>query len=184
MKHKSNKRFIIFIATCFVFVLAAIYVCFYYFDFRKIRLKTFPYTYKAALDINSDLDGTHTFEEFLEIQRFLNTKEGTSMGRGIGLEIGNSFWMYSGSSDDKFTYFKSLTTFPSGSAPIIRDFIKSGYIDVMHSYGNFSRVGGFHRDMALKRSMSLKSRGVWLMFGLIMEMSLILRMLDPIHLTS
>jgi hypothetical protein len=134
-----------------------------------IRLRTFPYPYKAALAICSDIDETHTLEEFLEIQRFLNTKEKTSMGRGIGLEIGNSFWMYSTAAKDQFTYFKGLTSEPSDSAPIIKDFIKTGHIDAMHSYGNFSKVGGFRRDMATKALHELNKHGcqvdVWIDHG-------------------
>ncbi|MCJ7646751.1 hypothetical protein MUO65_07650, partial [bacterium] len=38
-----------------------------------VALRKFPYPYKAVMTISSDIDGTTTKEEFLEIQRFLNT---------------------------------------------------------------------------------------------------------------
>ena len=60
----------------------------------QVGLRKFPYPYKAALAICSDIDNTETLEEFLEIQKFLNTNTMTSLGRGLGLEIGNSFLMY------------------------------------------------------------------------------------------
>ena len=53
-----------------------------------------PYPYRAALTICSDIDDTQNTADFLEIQRFLNTKQQTSMGEGLGLEIGNSFYFY------------------------------------------------------------------------------------------
>jgi len=96
----------------------------------KVTLRKFPYPYKAAMAICSDIDGTTTVEEFLEIQKFLNTKEITSMGKGIGLEIGNSFMMYAPPTC-AFSYYSPKPE----NAQIIKKFIKSGYIDCMHSYG-------------------------------------------------
>ena len=96
----------------------------------KVALRRFPYPYKAAMTICSDIDGTTTKEEFLEIQKFLNTKEETSMGDGVGLEIGNSFMMYAPPTC-AFSYFSGNP----GNAQIVKKFIKTGYIDFMHSYG-------------------------------------------------
>jgi len=96
----------------------------------KVALRKFPYPYKAAMTLCSDIDGTTTKEEFLEIQKFLNTKEETSMGDGVGLEIGNSFMMYAPPTC-AFSYFSGNP----GNARIIKKFIKTGYIDFLHSYG-------------------------------------------------
>jgi hypothetical protein len=96
----------------------------------RISLRRYPYPYRAALAICSDIDETQTTEEFLEIQRFLNTKQQTSMGEGVGLEIGNSFYFYD---DEKhFSYF----THDERARPIIIDLIKAGYLDCLHSYGD------------------------------------------------
>ena len=96
----------------------------------KVALRKFPYPYKAAVAICSDIDGTTSKEEFLEIQKFLNTKEKTSMGEGVGLEIGNSFMMYAPPTC-AFSYYSANP----GNAKVIKKFIKTGYIDFMHSYG-------------------------------------------------
>ncbi len=96
----------------------------------KVALRKFPYPYKAAMTICSDIDETTTKEEFLEIQKFLNTKEETTMGQGVGLEIGNSFMMYAPPAC-AFSYFSRNP----GSAQVIKKFIKTGYIDFIHSYG-------------------------------------------------
>ena len=114
----------------------------------EVNLRKFPYPYKAAIAICSDIDNTETLEEFLEIQRFLNTREMTSMGEGLGLEIGNSFLSYE-PPDGAISYYLS--------GPFVRktiiNFIKSGQIDVMHSYGKKS---DFTREDAVKSLADLK----------------------------
>jgi len=115
---------------------------------KKVALRKFPYPYKAAMTICSDIDKTATKEEFLEIQKFLNTKEITTMGKGIGLEIGNSFMMYAPPTST-FSYFSGK---PDDAQTIIR-FIKAGRIDVMHSYGEKL---GFSRKDAVKALEELK----------------------------
>jgi len=96
----------------------------------EIALRKFPYPYRAAMAICSDIDGTTTKEEFLEIQKLLNTKEQTSMGEGIGLEIGNTFMMYA-EPTCAISYFSKNPE----SAKVIKRFIETGYIDCIHSYG-------------------------------------------------
>ena len=117
----------------------------------NISLRKFPHPYKAALTICNDLD-EYTFEEFIEIHRFLNTREETSMGQGLGLEIGDSFWMYSVKSDvsDSFTYFDGLSDERTPYAETIKKLVKAGYLDCLHTYGNFNQYGGFHRGYAEK----------------------------------
>ena len=117
----------------------------------NVALRKFPYPYKAAMTICSDIDGTTTKEEFLEIQRFLNTKEKTRIGKGIGLEIGNSFMMYAPPTC-AFSYFSGNP----GDKEIIGKFIKAGYIDVMHSYGE---KPDFSREDAVKALEELERNG-------------------------
>ncbi len=95
-----------------------------------VALRKFPYPYMAALAISNDMDDTQTLDEFLEIQKFINTREMTSMGQGIGLNIGNSFLPYE-PANGAISYFSGD---PNVSATIIRD-IRNGSIDVIHSYG-------------------------------------------------
>lgn len=119
-----------------------------YNDESEVALRKFPYPYKAAMAISSDIDNTETLEEFLEIEKFLNTREITSMGEGLGLEIGNSFFFYE-PADQAISYFLSS---PSVRESII-SFIKLGQIDVMHSYGKKS---DFTREDAVKSLTELK----------------------------
>ncbi len=133
---------------------------------QSIRLRKFPFPYKAAFTICSDIDGT-SFENFLEIHRFLNTNQSTSLGTGLGLEIGDSFWFYSkpGSPDHAFAYFDESNQHPSPCAEIMRELMRAGYLDVLHSYGNFSEAHGikqpiFSRAVAEKALNELAKIGV------------------------
>jgi len=109
-----------------------------YNDEGSVALRKFPYPYRAALAVSSDIDRTGTLEEFLEIQEFLNTNNTTSMGKGVGLEIGNSFLMFE-APDGTISYFNSK----ADVAQTIREFVNSGRIDFIHSFGkkeDFSRA--------------------------------------------
>lgn len=106
----------------------------------QVTLRQFPYPYRAALAICSDIDETETAEELLEIHRFLNTTQPTSMGNGVGLEIGNSVYFY----DDK----REVSYFTHGerTRSLIVDLIQAGYIDCLHSYGD----AAFSRDQIVR----------------------------------
>lgn len=114
----------------------------------EVVMRKFPYPYKAALTICSDIDQTFSVEEFLKIQRFLNSKDSTSMGPGIGLEIGNSFFMFE--PNRHFSYFSNKKK----DQEVIREYIKNGLIDCMHSYGekhDFSREDAKRSIMELNK---------------------------------
>jgi hypothetical protein len=106
----------------------------------SVTLRKFPYPYQAALAISSDIDGTSSTDEFLEIQRFLNTQQVTSMGPGIGLEIAANFFMYD--TKRSFSYF----THSEQARQVIIDLIHAGYIDAIHTYGD----AACHRDQILR----------------------------------
>jgi hypothetical protein len=84
------------------------------------------------LAICSDLDSTPDWRAYWEIMRFLNTTEATSMGPGVGLEVGNS--IYFDMRDEEFAYWN---TDGAGRA-MVCTLIHSGHIDCLHSYGNLA----------------------------------------------
>lgn len=94
------------------------------------------------LAICSDLDETPDHHVFFEIMRYLNTTEETSMGRGIGLEVGNS--IYFDMSPGQFSYWN---TDDEGRA-MIRSLIQSGHIDCLHSFGDLATTRK-HAERAL-----------------------------------
>ena len=121
-----------------------------YYNTSEISLRKFPYPYRAAISINSDIDYTGTVEEFLEIHKFLNTNELTSMGEGLGLELGNSFLFYE-IPDHTISYFEKNSEISKN----ISCLINSGYIDTMHSYG---KKTDFERDDAIDALKELRNK--------------------------
>jgi len=112
-----------------------------------VTLRKYPYPYMGMLAINSDIDRC-TLSEFEEIHRFLNTKEQTSIGEGLGLDIADSFWFYNkqhGWVDELPAGFGDTMCYCQGTdintykdkEKIIK-YLYCGWIDTMHTYGNFN----------------------------------------------
>jgi len=111
------------------------------------------------LAICSDLDDTPDKHVYLEIMRFLNTTEMTAMGRGVGLEVGNSIHFQA-----KPGIFSYLSTDDAGRE-MVRRLIRSGHIDCLHSFGELV----FTRDGAKRALNELKQHDcrleVWVDHG-------------------
>jgi len=99
---------------------------------NNVRLRSLPYPYRAMLAICSDLDEPPDRRTYWEIMRFLNTTLPTPIGRGVGLEVGNS--IYFDMPADQFAYW---TTDDAGR-DMIRSLIRTGHIDCLHSYGDLA----------------------------------------------
>lgn len=97
-----------------------------------VSLRRIPYPYRAILAICSDLDETPDRHVYLESMRFLNTLATTSMGPGVGLEIGNS--IYFDMPPDQFSYWNT----DGHGRSIVRDLIHSGHTDCLHSFGDLA----------------------------------------------
>jgi SAM-dependent methyltransferase len=141
----------------------------------SVVLRDFPFPYRAMLAISTDIDGT-LLDNFREVHRFLNTRESTAMGEGVGLDIANSCWIFDtpGAGHDSVSYFRSWSDHtPNPAADELVAYIRAGWIDTLHSYGNFTAAdrlgGGFSRALAIaalevfaKRNLSLP---VWTNHG-------------------
>jgi hypothetical protein len=84
------------------------------------------------LAICSDLDETPDAETYFELMRFLNTTDETSMGTGVGLEVGNT--IYFDMPPGQFSYWNTTET----NREKIRTLIRSGHIDCLHSFGDLA----------------------------------------------
>lgn len=82
------------------------------------------------LAVCSDLDETPNRQVYAEIARFLNTTQTTSMGPGIGLEVGNT--IYFDMPADQFAYWNT----DEAGRQMVRALIRSGHIDCLHSFGD------------------------------------------------
>lgn len=82
--------------------------------------------------ICSDLDETPDKEVYFETMKFLNTNGPTSMGDGVGLEVGNT--IYFDMPPGQFSYWNTDVR----GRETIRALIRSGHIDCLHSYGDLA----------------------------------------------
>jgi O-antigen/teichoic acid export membrane protein len=106
-------------------------------------LRPLPYPYKAGLAICSDLDLTPDRDVYLETTRFLNTTEPTTMGFGVGLEVGNT--IYFDMDPSQFAYWNT----DEQGREMVRTLIRSGHIDCLHSFGDLATTRG-HAARALE----------------------------------
>ena len=100
-----------------------------YMSSNDVQLRHFPYPYRAMLAICSDLDSTFNRHVYLEIMKFLNTTETTSMGPGVGLEVGNS--IHFRAIPPQFSYWDT----DDAGREMVRTLIHSGHVDCLHSFG-------------------------------------------------
>ncbi|MHB1684819.1 MAG: hypothetical protein ACYCYO_18665 [Bacilli bacterium] len=141
---------------------------------QSVSLRKFPYPFQAMLAIESDADHV-TLRKFNLIHEFLNTTIETPMGRGLGLDVSDSFFLYNGSNmrytiDMNHTPLSSEMTFFKGishqlyDGPILLYYMKVGWIDTIHSMGDFSRVGAkgtlFTRAQAVYAMHYMMAHGV------------------------
>lgn len=149
----------------------------------NITVRKFPYPYSSMLALCSDIDDA-TLDDFKTYHQFLNTKEKTAHGQGIGLDVGDSMWLYMADSypktsqgghgsDKVMTYYKGTSNTLKNDGDEIVHFIRSGWIDSIHTFGDFSDENesrtSFTREYAKSGWKTLKSIGfypkVWINHG-------------------
>lgn len=152
-KQHSISAMILFIMILLVTQLSSthVYAKHGFFSGGRISLRKFPAPYEAMIAIDSDADHTD-LRKFNEVHSFLNSFADTPMGKGLGLDISDSMFLYNGSNintriDDnnitvssEMTMFKGISNTPSIYAPILLYYIKHGWIDTFHSAGDYSLV--------------------------------------------
>lgn len=130
------------------------------------RLRRFPHPFRAMLAISSDIDGT-TVAKQRAMHRLFNTREETREGEGLGLDFANSVWMYNPAprSPRSLTYFSRFdpSRVTRRADEIVR-YIRCGWIDTLHTYGNFSQADRFgvepSREHALRALDALAAQDV------------------------
>ncbi len=98
------------------------------------RIRRIPYPYRGMIAICSDLDETPDRDSYIGLMAFLNTVDETPMGRGVGLEIGNS--IYFDMPPDQFAYWNTDET----GREAVRRLIRSGHVDCIHSFGDNAKT--------------------------------------------
>ncbi len=116
---------------------------------KQPELRKYPYPYHALLAICSDLDETPNEKIYFEILRYLNTDQQTLIGKGVDLEVGNTIYFHM--PEDQFAYWNCSEKARSN----IHKLIRSGYIDCIHSFGDYVDT----REQALDCLQELDAHG-------------------------
>ncbi len=115
---------------------------------RDASIRRWPFPYRASVSLSNDIDFCE-FEFFETFMRYCNTTQATPFGEGLGLEVTSSFFGFSPPSR-QFSYFGGLSPDAptTALAPRIGEYIREGWIDANHAYGDFDGCGGFTRAHA------------------------------------
>lgn len=114
-----------------------------------IELRKYPYPYRCAVALSNDAEYM-TPTAFWDLHQLLDRLE---------LEVTDSAFMYSTSRARSFSYFRGTEAEPSAQAGWMRDAMRAGLIDTLHSWGDFDE-GGFCRAHALRAAEELTREGL------------------------
>lgn len=105
----------------------------------KVSVRKYPFPYRAALAISNDTDEMdwHDFEDW---HSYVNGTENTSYGQGLGLEVGDSFWIWSENRNFSLRHSspKSKSEQPSPEFERIKELVDLGILDTLHSFGDWN----------------------------------------------
>lgn len=102
------------------------------------RIRKHPFPYNCSVAINNDTDGLD-FDTFSSFHAFVSGTDETAHGPGLGLEVGNSFWIWSTSS--RLSLYHSSPwdpeEKPSAEHERILELAHAGWLDSLHGFGDW-----------------------------------------------
>lgn len=124
----------------------------------KIGLLKHPYPYKCSFTICNDCDYI-TREAFQAIHRFINTTDDSKLGKGLGLPIADSMFLYC-EQPGILSYFEGISSNLSKDSSFLTDAVKEGWIDSLHGYGDFVNPSTFSRELAERALGELEKNNI------------------------
>lgn len=105
---------------------------------KGVRLRRYPFPYKAALAVSNDTDGMD-WTAFEEWHAFVSGSGPSAYGDGLGLEIGDSFWIWSDRGAFALRHAPPWAdqNRPSPEAGRITELVEAGWLDTLHSFGDW-----------------------------------------------
>lgn len=124
---------------------------------QGVRIRLFPYPYRAALAVCSDIDDT-TPELFTAVHRLLNSQEESEFGPGLGLEIADSLYVWS--NKPNVLGLLDYNDEPTHQAEALAGLCQRGWIDSLHAIGDYNSSPGFKRSRARTAYKALEEFGI------------------------
>jgi hypothetical protein len=123
-----------------------------------IDILRYPYPYRCAFTICNDCD-YFTRKAFETIHHFINTTDTMNLGKGLGLPIADSMFMF-GERPGVLSYFEGVTDKPSQDSGFLKDAVARGWIDSLHGYGDFITSRSFSRELAERALGELEKNNI------------------------
>lgn len=115
---------------------------------RDAAVRPLPLPFRGALAISNDAE--YLRRDFLDsLMAYLNTRQMTPWGRGLGLRVTTSAFFFS-APDYNLTYFAGTDAAARRSEHAARMelYLRAGWMDTIHAYGDFDGAGGCTRAHA------------------------------------
>lgn len=121
----------------------------------EIYIRPYPFPYIAAFSLSNDCDSS-TIAAFEDWHGYVNGHAPTSYGDGLGLEIGDSFWVWAGTVGGLALYQgypgESLVATPY--ARRLAELGRAGWFDSLHSLGNWKQdYQSFRHDLGTRHEV-------------------------------
>jgi hypothetical protein len=121
----------------------------------QVYIRPYPFPYAAAFALSNDCDSC-SMEAFEDWHGFVNGRATTQYGEGLGLEVGDSFWVWqsgsiglalsTGAADEPM----QATAYTERLAEIGR----AGWFDTLHSLGNWRQdYKSFRHDLGSREQV-------------------------------
>lgn len=124
----------------------------------NVLLRRYPFPYQAAVTISNDTDRMH-IAAFDDLHDYVNGTDDTPYGPGLGLEMSDSFWIWS--QGGLLSLFHSSPfehdTPLSPEAERIISLAHCGVIDMLHNFAQWQTDRHIERDDA-KRALDILDR--------------------------
>jgi hypothetical protein len=104
-----------------------------------VSVRPYPFPYRAAFALNNDVDSMSR-EAFEDWHGFVSGRGPTAYGSGLGLEVGDSFWVWAGPPNILALhrcYPDEAAPPDSPDLPRIVELSRAGWLDTLHSLGNW-----------------------------------------------
>jgi hypothetical protein len=126
-----------------------------------VSLRRYPFPYRCAVAINNDTD-CFIFSAFDALHRFVDGRHETPLGKGLGLEVADSFWIWSTTGEVSLYHAAPWADAapPSAEHERLVELARAGWLDTLHGFGSWDESWELDRDRIARALDYLDNRGI------------------------